>query len=313
MSAFHTMLFAGDFSANSREAFRLASSLAAVNGSRLVAIHVVEPDCKEQTANDPGPGEWSAGTTESYSDFLMRRMGEFYVPECADRCRLQGRRGTTRGGNPADGRNDWCRSDRDGNAWTHRTEAAPGGKCGHRGIERGPLSGSRRRAGTQANTAQSTQVILHPTDFSRESEAALTVARSLARDLGAQLRILHVLPFDIYPEARFADELDPWDSKHTLDEIRQRVDGPDLKYPVETQLVRGFEANEIVDVARDLGAGMIVMGTHGRSGVSRLLMGSTAQSVLTRAECPVLVVRPAPEPSRVNTCWSPHDLIATVF
>jgi nucleotide-binding universal stress UspA family protein len=70
-----------------------------------------------------------------------------------------------------------------------------------------------------------------------------------------------------------------------------RLDGPDLKYPVETRLTSGFEAEGILRVARDVECDLIVMGTHGRTGLGRLLIGNTAESVLPKADCPVLVVK----------------------
>ena len=84
------------------------------------------------------------------------------------------------------------------------------------------------------------------------------------------------------------------DDQAALDGIRKRLDGSDLKYPVETRLVRGFEAEEIINEARDFAADLIVMGTHGRTGLSRFFMGNTADSILPKAECPVLVVKSSP-------------------
>jgi nucleotide-binding universal stress UspA family protein len=76
-----------------------------------------------------------------------------------------------------------------------------------------------------------------------------------------------------------------------LEVARRLVDGPDLKYPVETWFSRGQEPDEIVRVARDVGCDLIVMGTHGRTGLSRLLMGNTAESVLPEANCPVIIFK----------------------
>ena len=134
-------------------------------------------------------------------------------------------------------------------------------------------------------------MIVHPTDFSKSSEAALTVARSLARDHGVQLIVLYVVPLDISREGSPTMARDPREYQHSLDAIRRRLDGPDLKYPVETQLKYGSAAEEIVRVAHDVRCNLIVMGTHGRTRLARLLMGNTAMAVLPHADCPVLVVR----------------------
>ena len=65
--------------------------------------------------------------------------------------------------------------------------------------------------------------------------------------------------------------------------MRKRVDGPDLKYPVETLLRRGYAAEGIIETAEEVGCDLIVMGTHGRTGLTRLLMGSVAENVLPKA------------------------------
>ena len=162
------------------------------------------------------------------------------------------------------------------------------------------------RAGHCERTADAIQVILHPTDFSETSEAALKVARSLAREHGAKLIILHVVPLDPTMQGRMAAELDTGENQNALDAIRKRIDGDDLKYPVETRLVRGLEAEEILREAQDFASDLIVMGTHGRTGLGRLLTGNTAQSVLPQAECPILIVKssrltPSSAPDRVAT------------
>lgn len=147
------------------------------------------------------------------------------------------------------------------------------------------------RSHDHPQVAAKLRVILYPTDFSKASEAALDVARSLARDQGARLIVLHVAPVDIYLEARLAAELDPRDYHQALDATRERLDGPDLKYAVETRLTRGFEVEAILRVSRETASDLIVMGTHGRTGLGRLLMGNTAVSVLSKADCPVLVMK----------------------
>jgi nucleotide-binding universal stress UspA family protein len=103
--------------------------------------------------------------------------------------------------------------------------------------------------------------------------------------------ILHVAEVAAVMDGTMAAEIDPRSYKDALEEIQQRVDGRDLKYPVETRLGRGFAAEEILQVASDVGCDLIVMGSHGRTGLGRLLMGSVAESVLTGASCPVLVVK----------------------
>ena len=144
------------------------------------------------------------------------------------------------------------------------------------------------------------QVILHPTDFSEASEAPLRVARLLARDHGSRLVLLYVMPTQVVVDGMMAVGIDPQAELDSLEMIRSRIDGPDLKQPVEVRLENGSAAFQILQVAKDIGADLIVMGTHGRSGVGRLFMGSEAETVLRRAECPVLAVK-GPAPADAST------------
>jgi nucleotide-binding universal stress UspA family protein len=142
------------------------------------------------------------------------------------------------------------------------------------------------------------QRILCPTDFSEYSTVALEHAVALRGSLGASLEALHVLPFALVPGGDFAY---PWPASGTAGpemlvqserELRafvERVAGPDSG--IERRILEGDAAREIAAEAERLGAGLIVMGTHGRSGFDRLLLGSVAEKVLRRAPCPVLTVR----------------------
>ncbi len=313
MTPFRTIVFAADFSANSRDAFRVACSVAAKNSHRLIVLHVVEPDWVAKAPEYLGPEANPTFSTEGFHEFLKRRLGELYAPNVPIEvdyriCEGQAAMEIVRTADEIGG--EMIAMGTHGRTGLNRLLA---GSVATAVLSKAHCPVLALRSDKRPHTAENMKVILHPTDFSPASEAALSVARALARDFGARLKVLHILPFDIYPEARFAAELDPWDSKHTLDAIRQRLDGPDLKYPVETQLSRGFEVEEILGVAQELGSDLIVMGTHGRTGLSRLLMGSTAQSVLTRAECPVLVVKSTPDVPASIPGRSDHGLLATVF
>jgi nucleotide-binding universal stress UspA family protein len=119
----------------------------------------------------------------------------------------------------------------------------------------------------------------------------MKVARALARDLGARLLVLHVTPPAILMDGTVAGAVDPSTFRASLEELGSSLDGPDLKYPVETRLSLGLDREEILRTAQEVGCDLIVMGTHGRSGLGRLLMGSVAEAVLPRASCPVMVVK----------------------
>ena len=122
--------------------------------------------------------------------------------------------------------------------------------------------------------------VLFPTDFSAASERAGPVAREMARQQGVQLHIVHVVP----------PVTDREDSPEKLGRLAAEL-GKDLH--VETALLSGRVAHQIIRYARNKGIGLIVLGTHGHTGVSRALLGSVAESVVRLAPCLVLTV-PAP-------------------
>jgi nucleotide-binding universal stress UspA family protein len=133
--------------------------------------------------------------------------------------------------------------------------------------------------------------ILFPTDFSHCSDAALPMATSLARDSGARLLIAHV---EEPPMAYGGGEMYYGMPDPVTEDLRAmllRVVPPDPQVPYEHHLVVGDPAVAISDLARSEGADLIVMGTHGRTGLRRLLMGSVAEAIVRRAPCPVFVLK----------------------
>jgi nucleotide-binding universal stress UspA family protein len=136
------------------------------------------------------------------------------------------------------------------------------------------------------------RTILFPTDFSKPAAHAFELACSLARDHQAKIVVLHVAtpPPIVVPEGVVADV----DNPSYVAELKKQllnIRPADARLAVEHRLEQGDPANEILRVAKDIGADWIVLGTHGRTGLLRLLMGSVAEQVLRRATCPVLSVR----------------------
>jgi nucleotide-binding universal stress UspA family protein len=131
------------------------------------------------------------------------------------------------------------------------------------------------------------QTILHPTDFSGHSGYAFPLACSLARERGARLIVVHVMPVLLVEEKRFYRE--------EMAGKLNRLGAPDCRFRVEHRLEEGDAATQILRVAQDTACDLIVMGTHGNTGLGRFLMGSVAEQVLRGAACPVLTVR-APFP-----------------
>jgi len=136
--------------------------------------------------------------------------------------------------------------------------------------------------------------ILCPTDFSAYSDNAFLTACALARDYGARVIVLHVVPSPVMPYVTVAVPPPP---EVNLDEPREMLasyTAPDESIAVERLLLEGEPREEIVALARDRPCDLIVMGTHGRTGMGRLLMGSVAEAVVRAAPCPVLTVRTPP-------------------
>jgi nucleotide-binding universal stress UspA family protein len=143
------------------------------------------------------------------------------------------------------------------------------------------------------------RTILHPTDFSPNSQYALHVAAALARDYDAELIVMHVhaIPVALYGEAGVAPVPDTRASEAA--EL-ESIDIPGVR--VTHVMTEGEPVGEILRVADERHADLIVMGTHGRRGLTRLVMGSVAELVVRRATCPVLTVRtPVPEAAAVRT------------
>jgi len=134
--------------------------------------------------------------------------------------------------------------------------------------------------------------ILYPTDYSEQSRPAFALACSLARDFGASLVVCHVAP---PPVAGVVDGViidQPADEMDQLRDQLEKIVPDDPQIEVAHRLEQGDAVREIVRVAGEERADLIVMATHGRGGVSRLLMGSVAEGVMRKAPCPVLTVRP---------------------
>jgi nucleotide-binding universal stress UspA family protein len=132
------------------------------------------------------------------------------------------------------------------------------------------------------------QKILYATDFSSYSNQAYFHAVALAGTHGASLTVLFVYTPDIVTPGEPADEAAAhryWQNQ--LEQIRP----VDPRIPVRHVLLDGDPASEIVRYGRDAGMDLIVIGTHGRTGLERLLMGSVAEKVLRDAPCSVLIVK----------------------
>jgi nucleotide-binding universal stress UspA family protein len=128
--------------------------------------------------------------------------------------------------------------------------------------------------------------ILVPTDFSPPSDAALSYARLLGKTFDASLHLLHVAgTHSMLPRAT----MEPRDRVATaLHHLRERLTAEDRSPDVAVLAVEAPDpAAQIVGTARSMDASLIVMGTHGRGGIARILLGSVAEKVVRTAPCPV--------------------------
>lgn len=134
--------------------------------------------------------------------------------------------------------------------------------------------------------------IVFATDFSSSSDAALRLATMLARDSRARLLIVHVSePRPAYTVAGVYASLPVGNEFAESNERLLKVLPTDSQVPCEHRLLIGVAADEIVKFAKESGADLIVIGSHGRTGLRRLLVGSVAEAVVRQAECPVITIK----------------------
>jgi len=138
--------------------------------------------------------------------------------------------------------------------------------------------------------------ILFPTDFSEFNTAALNYASRLAAESGALLYIVHVNEQSALNASMgeasylYASQWEG-DVRKTIQDQLSRVRPTATNVTFEHVCLDGAPVEELLEFAKREGVDLIVMGSHGRTGLSRLLMGSIAEGVVRRSECPVLVVK----------------------
>lgn len=144
--------------------------------------------------------------------------------------------------------------------------------------------------------SQPFRTILTAVDFSECSDAALDMAIGLARTFGAALHVVHsfelpipaVSPYEVAIPDAFLEEARKA-AQRRLEQAGERVRGQGLE--VSTHLAEGSPSPAIVRVAEEVGADLIVMGTHGHTGFKHLVLGSVAERTQRHAPCSVLTVK----------------------
>ena len=139
--------------------------------------------------------------------------------------------------------------------------------------------------------------ILYPVDFSDFAEEILEYAVAMATEFGAELHLLHVIP-----NLNYFTPYESFLTPENMVAIEQNIEAEvekdfgkltkDLKMPVTKATRTGVTFVEIIDYIKENGIDLVVMGTHGRSAIEHILIGSVAEKVVRKAPCPVLTIRP---------------------
>lgn len=140
------------------------------------------------------------------------------------------------------------------------------------------------------------QEILVPTDFSEHSDRALKHALLVAEQFGAGITLLHVVEPPVgFPDLPDLGAIPPDVFRIPVEQsmarlcTREQLRAPRLR---QTMILRGNPAEKIIEAAVEQHSDLLVLATHGRTGLARILLGSTAEKIIRHAPCPVLVIRP---------------------
>ena len=149
--------------------------------------------------------------------------------------------------------------------------------------------------------------ILVPVDYSDCSRVAMEYALFLAERFDAEIEVLHVVETPPDGEEHTVVRPDTGEEQLLSELLMQQAVKAETEFlapfvrdatiPIERSLLKGRPGKVVVEAATDRGADLIVMGTHGRSGFERLIMGSVTERVLRSAHCPVVVVQPPDDES----------------
>lgn len=141
------------------------------------------------------------------------------------------------------------------------------------------------------------KTILFPTDFSQGARAAMDYALSLAEDYNARLILFYVIQdigiaeWYLPSSVSVTDMIEDMEKSAWKEIERWGAEAQARLKDVEKMVVRGVPFVEIIKTAKEKGVDLIVIGTHGRTGIDHMLFGSTAEKVVRKAPCPVLTVR----------------------
>jgi nucleotide-binding universal stress UspA family protein len=291
---FTRILVALDFSPPSDAALAYARTVAATFGGALHLLHVVENEFLRPIAADP----------RGIEDAALTRLR--YRLRADDYTRFRASTAVERSDDAADEIVTYARS-RGVDLIIMGTHGRTGlahvlvGSVAERVVRSAPCPVLTLHEAPSPGNALPKRILV-PTDFSAPSHAALQYARSVAAGFGASLHVLHVL--EEVAAAPAGSEIFVAESALTrttrLNDARERLGrllSDDVRRSVTASFdaIFGSRAATIVDYAADNAYDLIVMGTHGRTGVAHLLLGSVAEAVVRTARCPVLTTHGLPE------------------
>lgn len=287
---FTRILVATDFSPASDAAFAHARALAGTFGARLHLLHVLPNVFLRAVVHNPRADEPAA------VDQLLARLN------AEDRERLRPVPVVEHSDDPADEIVSYAR--------TREIDLIVMGTHGRHGIAHALVGSVAERVVRAAPCpvltvrepcAAAFTRILVPTDFSTPSDAALDCARAIAARCGGRFHLLHIL--EDRPEAPppVSELVEPESRERRAARLQEatgrlaeRLTSDDVtRLHATAGAIADGAARTIIDYAADHGFDLIVMGTHGRSGLSHLLLGSVAERVVRGATCPVITVRHA--------------------
>lgn len=294
MPIFNPILFAGDLSEASLAAFAAACALAGESGTRLHVLTVDEPALVAEPSGPARNARLPAilpPQTAAHLGAVEGQLREFYraAPNVVADYHVRAGHAAEEILRAAD--------DLDVDLVVLGTEGRGGVRrmaCGS--VAEAVLRRSRRpvmvvRNPGEARGTAGIRRILHPTDFSEGSRPALAMARVLARAERAELVLIHVAPEAVPGGGAFFAPPVVEPEREQLARLEEQSAAALPGLSVRSHLCQGDAAGEIVLAADDFQCDLIVMGSHGRTGLRRLLMGSVAESVCRNAPCPVLIIR----------------------
>lgn len=293
------LLFPTDFSESSRQALPYAVALAETHGAELHLLHASVLHASDPANPSHHFPEMESLTTEleERADARMEELTREHAPESLEVIREQ-RRGISAPPVVL------------GYVEEKAIDLVVMGTHGRRGlrhlmlgsvteevVRRAPCPVLTVREQESPGAVGGFETILAPVDFSEHSELALRHAVGLAQDFGADLQLLHVVEEITHPDFYYPA---PVTGQQMATEIRERVGGrlestvsriEEAGVSATVHVVEGRPAPSIADFAEEQGADLVVVGTHGLTGVKRALLGSVAEGVVRRSVPPVLTVK----------------------